>query len=76
MDLQNFKYTINRNIMPFVQVGLGLLGANRARRAQREEERLDYIFPKINFEGTDVERLKEFESFVRKNKLKPTAVLW
>ena len=25
--------------------------------------------PKINFEGTDVERLKEFETFVRKNKL-------
>ena len=38
MDLQNFKYTINRNIMPFVQVGLGLLGANRARRAQREAQ--------------------------------------
>jgi len=26
--------------------------------------------PKINFEGTDVERLKEFKEFVRKNKLK------
>ena len=38
MDLQNFKYTINRNIMPFIQVGLGLLGANRARRAQREAQ--------------------------------------
>ena len=32
--------------------------------------------PKINFEGTDVERLKEFDTFVKKNKLKASDIYY
>ena len=32
--------------------------------------------PKINFEGTDKERLEEFDTFVKKNKLKASDIYY